>query len=545
MHVSHLPFAEIPGQTRLFLEYLADPAALRRYYPNAVQHAIEVGGFIPEVLSRYRTDRSALTSTLERQNRATGGSDQTLKNIGLLSQDDCVTVVTGQQAGIFCGPVFTIYKALSAIRMADELRRRGHKAVPVFWIATEDHDFQEVSGTYFVGSDHRAFRTQYSPVGEVVGRPVGQIAFDDGIVEVLRSISAELPVTEFSTEMLHSLAEIWRPGSTFGEAFARTLHGLLGSYGLILLDPIDPEIKKLAAPIYNEAVELAPTIIRSLRDRSTELESAGYHAQVAVPKDYFPLFWHDARGRRLPLRREDDDVYRAKGDGSVFTRRDLAARTLTEPDRFSPGVMLRPVVQDFLLPSVCYYGGAAEIAYFAQNSEVYRVLDRPVTPILHRQSVSIVGPAQGRAFSKLGLKMSDLFSGKESLYVQVAETMGDRDLPPLFDGVEVNVGQELDRLQQALAALDPTLADNLATRRRKIIYHIAALRKKALLAEVRRNDTAKDRIDRLVEYLLPYGQLQERTINVFSFVTEFGPGIFDRVYDSIDVNSRDHILLDI
>ena len=540
LRVESLPFSEIPHQSRLFLEYLSDPVSLKKYYPNAVASYRDVSAFAGQVLASYSTDREQLCDALAEINREAGASDKTFTNIELLRRPDTVAVVTGQQAGLFTGPLYTIYKALSAIKMVEHLNALGTPAVPVFWVASEDHDFDEVSRTFFVGSEGELVETDYRPADYFENVPVGQVEIDASITDAIDDLFARLSQTDASSGVRAYIEKAWAAGASFSTAFARNLTALLSDFGLIFVDPLDDRLKKLSSPVYVEVVEKAGEIVSGIRQRSAELEREGYHAQVLVEKDYFPLFWHTDDGRRVAIRKLGDDRYGSKDDGGEFTLSQLSDIARDEPQRFSPGVMLRPVVQDYLLPTICYVGGAAEIAYFAQNSEAYRILGRPVTPIVHRQSVTVLESKQARALEKFGLKFTDLFSGVDAILEAVVEKSVSPQTAQLFAEVEEKINSELNRLDQALSDLDPTLAANLATRRRKIIYHIAALKKKAYRAQLRRAENVDRQIRSAFNALLPNGQLQERVLNVHSFLNKYGPNFIDWLYDAVDLDDRGH-----
>jgi len=545
LQVSSLPFSQIPGQSRLFIEYLRDPLSLNDYYPNAVASALEIGSFAPEVLANYQTDRRDLCDALTEINSEIGAAGKTFENIRLLGDPDTVAVVTGQQAGLFTGPLYTIYKALSAIKLAEKLNQQGTKAVPVFWAATEDHDFDEVSETFFIGNVGELLRTGYRPDGYVKNIPVGSVALDNDIQRNIDDLFGELPNTEFSDEMLGLLADSWSQGTLFGDAFEKTLAVILDKFGMIFIDPLNPQIKGLSSPIYAKAMARSGEVVASVIKRSRELESSGFHAQVFVEDDHIPFFWHDDSGRRTALRKVGDGVYRAKGAKREFTLSELEKIAVDEPERFSPGVLLRPVVQDHLLPTVCYFGGAAEVAYFAQNSEVYRVLERPVTPIFHRQSFTVVESKHRRVLDKLGLSFPQLFDGLEKTRLRLAEESISPGTAKLFADVEEKINAELNRLDQTLSEIDLTLADNLAKRRRKMNYHIAALRKKTLLALTRKDETVSRQLENAYAALLPNGQLQERSLNVFGFLNKLGPHFIDWIYEAIDLEDKGHRIVEL
>ena len=371
------------------------------------------------------------------------------------------------------------------------------------------------------------------------------MTIESSIIDLIDQLFASLPATEFSADLRASLTNSWQAGTGFGDAFIRTLAILFADLGLVFIDPMHPAIKQLSSPIYVEAIDKSARIVSGIIDRSSQLVKEGYHAQVLVEEDHIPFFWLDDEGRRLALRKVGADRYKAKGGTREFTRAELRELAANEPQRLSPGVMFRPVVQDYLLPTVCYFGGAAEVAYFAQNSVGYETLDRPVTPILHRQSFTIVEAQQRKTLDKFDLSLPRLFDGIEKIRLLLAEKNAASGTGQLFADAEESINTELNRLDQHLSQIDTTVAENLAKRRRKMLYHIAALRKKALLAQLRKDEVASRQIENLFAALLPNGGLQERTINVFSYLDKFGPNFIQWLYESIDLDDKDHRIVDL
>lgn len=544
LRTESLPFADIPGQTALFLHYQQDAPSLRRFYPAAVESVSALAGNVSGVLNAYTTDRNRLCQALIEINQKAGASDATFNNIELLRDDDSVAIVTGQQAGLFTGPLYTLYKALTVIKTAADLREAGIKAVPVFWVASEDHDFPEVSNTFALDTQGDLVEALYSSAPPVENLQVGLIEIDASIRETVRSLIEALPSTEFTRYLDQTLTtKTAAEGTGYGDAFSRLLISLLGKYGIVIFDPLHPEIKELAAPVYHEAIMGSDEIVARLRGRDAALKEAGYHSQVLVEDDYFPMFLHSADGARRSIRKAAGGELRVKDTGEKFTVEELAALAEASPERFSPTVVLRPVVQDFLLPTLCYFGGGAEIAYFAQNSVVYEVLGRPVTPILHRQSFTIVSSKHKRTLEKYGLDLKDLFAGSEKVLKDIVDEYLNPGLSLTFAEVEEKINTELNRLDRELSHLDPTLGANLATRRRKIVYHIAALRDKAYRAQSREDEVVHRRIMSLFTALLPHGHLQERTLGAATFLNLYGPYFIDWIYDSIDLNDKGHRII--
>jgi bacillithiol synthase len=543
LRAESVPFSQLPGQSRLFTEYQADPTSLTRFYPSAVQSHTQIADRIPEVLANYQVDRDLLCDALEEMNRKFGAGQKCLENIALLRQSDAVAVVTGQQAGLFTGPMYTIYKALSAIKAAECLRGRGFNAVPVFWVATEDHDFDEVSKTFVLNRSGELKEVAIEPEHCHENLPVGYIKLDQSIKPAVDGLLSELIPTEFTDEVRGLIDGSWVPGEYLGDAFGHLLSRLTEEYGLVVLCPLNRKIKQLAAPIYIEAIRKSDEIVRALRERSDKLVEEGYTAQVLIGEDYFPLFWQGDDDTRNALKKSESGTFRTRDGSREFTLDELADTASTEPWRFSPSVVLRSVVQDYLLPTVCYFGGAAEIAYFAQSGEVYRVLGRPATPILHRQSFTVIESRNAKTLKRYELGLLDLFKGEDNIIPEIVEKHLNRELASLFAKVEEDINIELNRLDQALAQYDVSLVENLAKRRRKILYHIGALRHKFHRAQVRKDEVIQHQIENLFDALLPNRHLQERSLNVTYFINRYGPQFIGWMYSAVDLDDKAHRLI--
>ncbi len=536
-----IPFERIPHQSALFLDFLRDEDALESFYPEKNTPLEQFAG---KVLKDYQVDRQKLGDALTKINREIGASPKTFENIELLRESDCVTIVTGQQAGLFSGAIYTIYKALSAVKLAADLKKRGIKAVPVFWIAEEDHDFDEIKKTYTLDGRGKLTATENSPHERLENAPVGLIKLDAAIDETLASVFETLPQTEFSDEIKTLLSESYQSGKSFSAAFTELMAKIFADYGLIFLLPLDADLKNLCAPIFVEAVEKSAEIISSLLKKDESLKSENYQSQVLVEKDSFPFFYLNDRGERQALRRNfADGKIKTQKSKTEFSIAELTQIARTAPQKLSPNALFRPVVQDYLLPTLTYFGGAAEIAYFAQNSAIYEVLNRPVTPIRHRASLTVVEPRHTRTLDKYALDFTDLFAGKEAVKAAIVEKFIASDTARTFSEVETNIEEQLNLLAESLNSNEITLAANLENRRKKISWHIAALRKKYHRAEMLKNETVERRIENLFAALLPQNVLQERSLNVVTFLNLYGANFIEWIYDAIETGEQEHRIL--
>lgn len=537
LRVESIPFSRIPGQSKLFIRYQTDRPSVKEFYPNAPETIYDIGEFAKQVNEAYALDRNEVADALASLNKGLNAGERTAAAIDRLREPTTVAIFTGQQSGLFGGPLYTIYKALTAIKAADELNRAGTPAVAMFWAATEDHDFDEVASVTIAGQDE-PIRLTYQDVDERE-IPVGDRVLTAEIERLIGELELQIAQTEFSRQAVGQLRDSWVSGEGFGRAFLRQLAKQLGCFGMIFVDPQDAELKRLSGPIMALAAAKADLITAEIQKRDTRLTEEGLHRQVLVEDDYFPLFWETDDGIRTPLRLTKDGV-RARSVNRRFSIDELVKAIEDEPRRFSAGVMLRAVVQDFLFPTALYIGGAAEIAYFAQSGAAYKVLERPATPIIHRQSFTVVEPRHQRTLESYGLTFDDVFADKEEVRTQIVEKVIGQDAARLFAEVEEDINIELRRLDEYFAAVDPTLAANLATRRRKILYHIAALRKKAYQSEMRRNRDADRRLRRLFSELYPAGALQERTLNIVGLIDRYGIDVIDWIYSAIDLEDRGH-----
>jgi bacillithiol biosynthesis cysteine-adding enzyme BshC len=459
-----------------------------------------------------------------------------------LRQADSVVVITGQQAGLFTGPLYTIFKALSAIKLASELRDRGVNAIPMFWIAAEDHDFEEVNHTRLVNREGHLATITYTACSPKEGKPVGHVKLADGISENIDQLLAALPESEFMPRLAADLRESYAPGAGFADAFGKMMMKLFGKYGVVLINPLDDRLKHVSGELYVQAMSRAPEFAERLVAESAALVNAGYHAQVYTSQEAVPLFMLD-EGRRTALVRRPDGRFHLKNGDKSFAADELLSTVARCPNCFSPNVTMRPIVQDFLLPTVAYIGGPAEIAYFAQLRPNYSLLGRVEPVVLPRASFTLVEKRHAKTMSKYGIAFTELFGGQEEVMKRVVERSLDQGTATVFDETERAFNQQLDKLRDSLTAVDPTLADALKGGREKIFYQLHNLRTRFVHNRTKRDETMGQQIERLFAVLYPNKNLQEREINVAYFLARYGYELIDRIYDEVALNLRDHKLL--
>jgi bacillithiol synthase len=527
-----LPFRQIPHTTPLFVDFLSKPDKLQHFYPRS---AFFSEWFKDEASSLRYDDhrRERVASVLERENRSWNASTKTIENIARL-RAGAFAVVTGQQVGLFAGPMFSLYKALTAVKLAELATEGGVDCVPVFWLATEDHDLAEVDHVAVPASDgslqNLAPGTPSQP-----DAPVGTISFGPEIESLINSATELLG----DSEIINTLRECYRAGETYGSAFARLFTRLFSEWGVILLDASDPELHHICQPIYHAAIEQAEALDKALLGRGQALEAAGYHQQVKVTPASALLFALKD-GARVPvhLRNNGDAEFLIQEE--KLSRAELLRRVASVPENFSANVLLRPVVQDYLLPTLAYTGGAAEVAYFAQAAVVYEALLGRITPVVPRFSATIVEPKPASLLDRYGLTLLDVFHGPEPLRELLAARTLPNELQAAFENAEASLKLSLGKIRSALERLDKTLIDASDNAASKIQHQLESLRARAARAELRQTEVLTRHSELLSRSLYPNKTLQEREIPALYFLARRGTELLRTLYDSIHADCLDH-----
>jgi bacillithiol biosynthesis cysteine-adding enzyme BshC len=534
-------FSQIPRMSRLFNDFLYDFDRVSRFYqPDGLRLASLVSR--SREVTAQSFSRDAVADALADQNARAGAGPLTFANLERLRQPDSVVVITGQQAGLFTGPLYTILKALTAIKLAEHLRAEGVNAVPMFWIAAEDHDFAEVNHTRLVNREGQLTTITYTACSPKEGKPVGHVRLAEGIAENIDQLAAALPESEFSPRLIEDMRDSYRPGASFAEAFARMMMKLFGHFGVVLINPLDDRLKQVAGEIYARAMSHAPEFASRLVNESAALEASGYHAQVYTSPEAVPLFMLD-EGRRTAMVRRDDGRFYLKNGEKSFGADELLETVERCPSCFSPNVTLRPIVQDFLLPTAVYIGGPAEIAYFAQLRPNYSLLGRVDPVVAPRASFTLIEKRHAKTMSKYGIEFTDLFKGFEEVMKTVVERSLDQNTAMVFDETEKVFNEQLEKLRESLLAVDPTLAEALKGGREKIFYQLHNLRTRFIHNRSKRDETTKQQVERLFAALYPNKNLQEREINACYFLARYGYELIDRLYEEVEIGLRAHKLV--
>jgi bacillithiol biosynthesis cysteine-adding enzyme BshC len=482
---------------------------------------------------------TALADALTRQSLAFAAGPATLANIAKL-RTGARAVVTGQQVGLFGGPLLTLLKAATAIARAKQATAAtGVDHVPIFWLATEDHDIEEV--------DQISLLTKSAVEPLQLGHPrhatapVGSVEIGPQ-VDALLDRAAELLNHAPICDLLHDCYAHQPGGSstpTFASAFARLMTRLFADHGLIVMDAAGSDFHALGAHALRAAIEDADAIEAALLARSTELEAAGYHAQVLVKPSSSLLFLIDEPQNRAlnaparqPLRRLPDGIWKAGSGSSAtsYTKGDLLRILEQAPERLSPNALLRPVFQDSILPTTAYVGGPAEVAYFAQSAVLYQHILGRITPILPRLSATLIEPEIAAVMDAHEVSLGDVLQARTA--DELAQRLGARAMPIEGKRRLAAAGNAMDDALKAaedyLAALDPDLGRSAQVSGSKMRYQMDRLRRLAATFELQRETSLRKHADSMVLHLFPEGHPQERVLAGIWFLAAWESAHGDR-----------------
>jgi len=529
MESACLRHTEIPHTSALFSDYEYRFDKVARFYGYNPHDGQSYAAAAREIA--YPEDRrAALVAALRASNSETASLD-------LLARPGTVAVVTGQQVGLFSGPAYSIYKALTAIRLAARLSEQGIPAVPMFWLPTEDHDLAEVNHTFVFDPDHRPVPLRVDANGGSE-RPVGGIPIAAPPVDQLRDALAGFAYGEEVSELVRGA---YPPGATFGGAFRALLQRLLAGRGVLFVDPLDEAIRRLAAPLIQEAIRQDEALHHNLLERGADLASAGYHAQVHVETKTSLVFLLEG-DRRATLRRQNGEyvLKEKRGAGRKYSAADLIGRA----EQLSPNALLRPVVQDYVLPTVAYVGGPAELAYMAQSQVLYHQLLHRTPVWVSRAGFTILDARCAKLADRYGLTVPAFFHGEERVQQAVAQTLVPPALAAEFGAVRKSVSSSVEQLRDDLARFDATLSAAASKSLAKISYQLSKLEHKTARETLKRNERAAADASYMSGLIFPEKHLQERFYSILPFLARHGvEPLMDRLYDEVRLDCPDHRVL--
>lgn len=517
-HCTYIPYSDTNAFSELVRDFADGTPSLQPFYP----HTPSWSGIDQAIQQReqFKTDRLTLVTVLRSQYKDLPGHDAVNNNIEALLDDHTFTVTTAHQPNLLTGYLYFIYKILHAIKLADELRSRypGKHFVPVYYMGSEDNDLDELGTFRYEGK-------RYSWDGNGQKGAVGRMktASLKPLIDDLMKVLG--PPGEHLDELKSILSEAYLGHSTIAEATHSLVHRLFGSYGLVVINPDEPALKKQYIRVMED--DLLHHTPFSIVQRQSERLSQQYKVQ-AYPRPVNLFYLREGLRERIE---HNGDTWQVLHADIRWNKQELLAELEQNPERFSPNVILRGMFQELILPDIAFIGGGAEVAYWGQLSELFDHYHIPFPAVILRQSVLWIDEQAALQQQKLGLETEALFQPEQDIFNRYIAQHSNADWQTAREKEQFST--LLEQLSQKAISLDPTLERAAAAVRAKIGKQLDVLEKKMIRAEKRKMNVELNRISRLKASLFPGGSLQERTDNFTEYYLRHGHDFFDKVYNAI------------
>lgn len=487
----------------------------------------------------HRRAPSDLARLIAAQQERRGAPAAARRAAAELSDPRTVVVITGQQAGLFGGPLFTLLKALTAMKLAAQVsREHGTPVVPVFWIDAEDHDWAEVRGCTVLDTDLDPHAITLDDLDGAGTLPIARLTLSDAIDRALTTLTDALPDSEFRAALLDDLRAAYRPGVGMTDAFGRWIERVLGPHGLVVYDSSDPAFKPLVKDLFAREITERGVTAGIAAKAGDALVARGYHAQVTPAGDALSLFYlNDGR-----------DAVRVSGDSASVGEREMPLTELANlaretPEHFSPNVLLRPLVQDTIFPTICYVAGPNELAYLGQLRGVYEHFGVPMPLMYQRATATLVDSATIRFLGKYALPLVSLRPHDEAALNHLLQSQ----LPPTVEQALASagavIGERMDALAREVPQIDPTLEGAVRSTLTRMQQDLRSLHNKVIQAAKRRDETLRRQFQHARALTFPHGHPQERELGFVWFLNHYGPALVERLLDEVPLDMGTHWVL--
>jgi bacillithiol synthase len=540
-----IEFSKLPhagGLSDLFNDYISDFQKVQNYYETDF-HVIDNFVHRCETIKQSYNHRQAVYNILLRQNQDFECGEQTFENLNRFQEENTFAIVTGQQVGILGGPLYTLYKIFSLLQITDHLNKNNTDKffIPIFWLESEDHDFEEVNHVKIVNNENQIKIINYpAPSKSDVRGSVGEVTFDISIAAFIQEVSSSLPNSEYKTQIIDLISKAYIPGITFEKAFAQWINLLIPNSGIIFISPKDKSIKKLLSEVFQKEINDYPKTSQLVIQKSAELEES-YHAQIKPRALNLFIFYKE--GRYLIEPREHD--FSLKGTRKFFAKDELLEIAANSPELLSPNVVLRPICQDKLLPTAAYIAGPSEIAYFAQLKPVYKHFGISMPIIYPRASATIVEDKVARVLDKYELGLESIFEGYDSITDRVVDFVSEVKIEDLFNDSAKRIIDILNEMKFGLGYIDQTLLGTLENTQAKIEGAFQVLKEKTHAAQKHKHEIAIKQVEKVLNNLFPDGNFQERELNIINYLNKYGLDFHKWLKGEIQIDKFEHQIIEI
>jgi bacillithiol biosynthesis cysteine-adding enzyme BshC len=540
--MSFVSFDKLSGSTKLFLDFIRCSDTTFKYFKYdfcSVSSYIDAA----EWIDRSRYDRQRLSKLISDSTASLNLHDRIVSNIEKLARPDSLVVFSGQQVGMYLGPMYTVIKALTSYKVARKLESAlGRPVVPCFWMATDDHDFDEIKTVRLLDRAGKCLEISYEPSSLRDDIPMADVVLDDQIEKFRASVDEDLLETEFSSMIKDISKRRYKAGAGLSSAFAGMFADLLGDFGIVPVDPNFPEMKKTFSPVFRKEIENYWEIFELYESASQELLDEGYHRQVHKSGESLNLFYN-YNGRTNII--HENGKFSLQGKDVSFSKENLLKRLDSEAQKFSPNVCLRPVAQCFAFPTVCQIVGPSEAAYYAQIRPIFNGMEVPWPVIKPRLFATLVEPQIKRTLDRLNIGFASLYKDRDHEIGRVIKENFPSEIDSKTDDIRGNVERPLKELSESFKDKDPESYQALEHTRKRIDHELNHLFRKLTSTNKKRHDTVVGQIKKSADFLFPTGKFQERVLSPVYFVNKFGPDVFKKLEEGLDIDSVDHQLVEL
>lgn len=533
MAIKTIPYSAQIGFSQLTRDFVSNPEKTAPFFGNTDYASIA------ESLGKKSFPRDTAVDILSRQTLTWAAGENTRHNIEKLRQPDSVAVFTGQQACLFGGPYLVLLKALAAVKWAEKLERElSIPVVPIFWIAADDHDVREIASVNVFDASGKIVNLQIDAGGDTPSLPIGALTYDESVEREVAKLADMFPDNDFKSDAYDALRDVYKSSVPIADAFARYMNRLMAEYGLVLFNPYDEEFKRAAAPLMIRIIDKHAEMKQALSEADSALIQQGYQLQVEKSETAAHMFFHDP-GRTAIHRTGDEFV---AGDRS-FSEKSLRETIMSRPLDFSPDVFTRALIQSYVFPAAAIIGGPAEVAYYAQMMSLFDVFDLVRPRIILRPSMTIVENRDQSLLESHNLSFNDIAGDFDAVInTLLSDTFPER-LNASLTSNKQDIKNKMEELHRELIAYDPNLTGMIEHTEQKIDYLLGELGKKVFAAHKKKNKVERGRLYRVRDHLWPKGMAAERSIAPAYFVSRYGPGIIDFLYENAGIDETGHQLL--
>jgi bacillithiol synthase len=544
-----IPYSKLPGFNEFFLEYINDFNSLKEFFKYNFAEKEDLFKSLVDKEENYLNkklfSRSDLADILMIQNKFFNASETTIQNIELLRNDNTFAVVTGQQTGILSGNLYTIIKAINAYRLTKLFAEYfpDYNFVPLFWLEADDHDFLEVNNINFFDKENNLARLEYFENGtpqEKYLAPVNNIIFDDFIEKFKSDLSDNLLKSDFSESIFDYVNRSYKAGIGFPIAFARFLNYLIGELGIVFCNPADREIKKLLIPVFEKELNTYPVTCERVIETSALIEQ---RFEPQVKPHPINIFYNHNNHRHL-IEPRPENIFALKNSRQRFEKAQLIEQLYSAPENFSSNVILRPVCQDYLLPTVAYVGGPSEIAYFGQLKSVYEYYEINMPVIYPRTSVTFLESRVEGFITKNGLTVDELFDEKK-VTAKLMNKINEMKVEDIFNNFKDELNALFYSMGIDLEKIDKNLLNTFKNKNEKYVESLQFLKEKFIESQANRNESAILKLKSAIQSIYPDEMLQERCINIVYYLNKYGMDVIKKLTDSMEINNFNHQVIEI